>query len=317
MDLCGFKVGLDQPLFLIAGPCVIESEQLAMDTAGTLKELCASLGIPFGDLSSGRTVSFPDGHLIKQFTIAEGVAAADGLVSLPKLKTHALTRMTGAVKNQFGCIPGMLKSEFHARMPDIEHFSQMLVDLNRLIRPRLAVMDAVIAMEGNGPRNGDPRPMNILLFPMEGDPLAASAFTGPNLLLRGQDDLFTAGNDVVRAIAEMTDALRGVGATLALSLTTLVAAVGLLADPAVFITATPDEALRAEAADFLRPLLPGITIEVELVPALGREVPQGGESQRGPACAGSPAHRGEGHGVRVRQTAGRASAPPCGRAPRR
>lgn len=47
MKLCGFEVGLDQPLFLIAGPCVIESESLAMDTAGTLKELCAEVGISF------------------------------------------------------------------------------------------------------------------------------------------------------------------------------------------------------------------------------------------------------------------------------
>ncbi|MEJ2646576.1 MAG: 3-deoxy-8-phosphooctulonate synthase [Gammaproteobacteria bacterium] len=47
MDLCGFPVGLDRPLFLIAGPCVIESEQLALDTAGQLKELTGALGIPF------------------------------------------------------------------------------------------------------------------------------------------------------------------------------------------------------------------------------------------------------------------------------
>ncbi|OOG38799.1 3-deoxy-8-phosphooctulonate synthase [Polaromonas sp. A23] len=47
MKLCGFDVGLDQPFFLIAGPCVIESEQLQMDTAGTLKEITSSLGIPF------------------------------------------------------------------------------------------------------------------------------------------------------------------------------------------------------------------------------------------------------------------------------
>ncbi len=47
MDLCGFKVGLDQPFFLIAGPCVIESEQLQLDVAGQLKEITASLGIPF------------------------------------------------------------------------------------------------------------------------------------------------------------------------------------------------------------------------------------------------------------------------------
>ena len=47
MKLCGFEVGIDQPLFLIAGPCVIESEQLALDTAGVLKEMTTALGIPF------------------------------------------------------------------------------------------------------------------------------------------------------------------------------------------------------------------------------------------------------------------------------
>jgi 2-dehydro-3-deoxyphosphooctonate aldolase (KDO 8-P synthase) len=47
MKLCGFDVGLDRPIFLIAGPCVIESRQLALDTAGMLKEICAGLGVPF------------------------------------------------------------------------------------------------------------------------------------------------------------------------------------------------------------------------------------------------------------------------------
>jgi len=47
MELCGFEVGLERPLFLIAGPCVIESEQLVLDTAGTVKEICTRLGIPY------------------------------------------------------------------------------------------------------------------------------------------------------------------------------------------------------------------------------------------------------------------------------
>jgi uncharacterized protein (DUF362 family)/NAD-dependent dihydropyrimidine dehydrogenase PreA subunit len=131
------------------------------------------LGIEAADFSRGRTVSFPDGRLIKQFTIAEPVLDADGLVSLPKLKTHALTRMTGAIKNQFGCIPGMLKGEFHTRMPDIERFSQMLVDLNRFLAPRLCVMDGVVGMEGNGPRGGTPRQVGVLL--LSDDPVALDA----------------------------------------------------------------------------------------------------------------------------------------------
>ncbi len=47
MELCGFRIGLDRPLFLIAGPCVVESRQMAMDTAGALKEITGALGIPF------------------------------------------------------------------------------------------------------------------------------------------------------------------------------------------------------------------------------------------------------------------------------
>jgi 2-dehydro-3-deoxyphosphooctonate aldolase (KDO 8-P synthase) len=67
MKLCGFQVGLDQPIFLIAGPCVIESRQLALDTAGMLKEICAELGVPFiykssydkANRSSGRSFRGP------------------------------------------------------------------------------------------------------------------------------------------------------------------------------------------------------------------------------------------------------------------
>jgi uncharacterized protein (DUF362 family)/NAD-dependent dihydropyrimidine dehydrogenase PreA subunit len=128
-----------------------------------IAQVAETLGVSYADFAEGRQVSFAEGLLIKQFTIASAVLDADGLVTLPKLKTHALTRMTGAVKNQFGCIPGMLKSEFHVRMPDAERFAQMLVDLNRLLRPRLAIMDGVIGMEGNGPRGGDPRRIGAII----------------------------------------------------------------------------------------------------------------------------------------------------------
>jgi uncharacterized protein (DUF362 family)/ferredoxin len=135
-----------------------------------LAAVADDLGIAMADFSTGETVSFPEGHLIKQFTIASGVLAADGIVSLPKMKSHGLTRFTGAIKNQFGCIPGMLKPEFHARLSDPERFSQMLVDLNLLLRPRLYVMDGIVAMEGNGPRSGTPRQVSALLFST--DPVA-------------------------------------------------------------------------------------------------------------------------------------------------
>ena len=138
-----------------------------------LESVAEELGIPFADFSDGRQVPFPDGELIKTWFIANGALDADGIVSLPKMKTHGLSRMTGAVKNQFGCVPGMRKGEFHARMSDVRRFSTMLVDLNRLLQTRLFVMDGIVAMEGNGPRNGDPRPARVLLF--SEDPVALDA----------------------------------------------------------------------------------------------------------------------------------------------
>ena len=129
-----------------------------------LHEIANALSLELVDFVNGEAVSFPEGIQNKQFTIARGVLSADGIVSLPKMKSHGLTRLTGAIKNQFGCVPGPLKAEFHARLPMARLFSQMLVDLNRFLKPRLYIMDGIVAMEGNGPQNGTPRPMNVLLF---------------------------------------------------------------------------------------------------------------------------------------------------------
>ncbi len=80
MRLCGFEIGLDKPFFLIAGPCVVESEQLQMDTAGTLKDICASLGIPFIFKSSYDKANRSSG------TSFRGPGMARGLEILAKVK---------------------------------------------------------------------------------------------------------------------------------------------------------------------------------------------------------------------------------------
>jgi uncharacterized protein (DUF362 family)/NAD-dependent dihydropyrimidine dehydrogenase PreA subunit len=138
-----------------------------------LKHVGDELGFTVADFDHGREISHKTALLNKKFVIANGILNADGIVSLPKLKTHGLTRITGAVKNQFGCIPGILKSQFHVKIADPYDFATMLVDLNTLIRPRLYVMDSVMAMEGNGPRNGKPREINVLL--LSADPIALDA----------------------------------------------------------------------------------------------------------------------------------------------
>ena len=73
MRLCNFEVGLDKPLFLIAGPCVIESEQLALDTAGQLKEMCQKLGIPFIYKSSYDKANRSSGKTFRGFGMEAGL----------------------------------------------------------------------------------------------------------------------------------------------------------------------------------------------------------------------------------------------------
>jgi len=138
-----------------------------------IREVAAKLNIDPADFKSGKEIFFAEGHQNKKFTIANGVLDSDGVISLPKMKTHGFQRVTGAVKNQFGCIPGARKGEFHMRIPDASEFARMLIDLNACVHPRLYIMDGIMAMEGNGPRGGTPRQMNVLL--LSADPIALDA----------------------------------------------------------------------------------------------------------------------------------------------
>ena len=166
-------------LFLAAGAVVSYGDSPPTgNTQGAAKKsgltaIADELGLKTADFKTGREVLFEEGRQNKKFVIAQGVLESDGVISLPKLKTHGLVRYTGCVKNQFGCIPGVLKGEFHVKLPDALNFAKMLVDLNNLIMPRLYIMDGIEAMEGNGPRGGNLRRMNVLLF--SEDPIALDA----------------------------------------------------------------------------------------------------------------------------------------------
>ena len=130
-------------------------------------------GLARADFASGSIVPFPEGRTAKSFYLCKGVQEADALINVCKMKTHALERITGAVKNLYGCITGVNKATGHAAYPNSDVFAEMLCDLNRCIGPRLHIMDGISAMEGNGPTSGTPTPMNVLLF--SDDPVALDA----------------------------------------------------------------------------------------------------------------------------------------------
>ena len=71
--------------------------------------------------------------------------------------------LSAGAKNLFGAVPGTVKPEYHFRYPDPDDFAHMIVDLNEYFRPRLVICDAVVAMQGNGPTQGQPRALGALL----------------------------------------------------------------------------------------------------------------------------------------------------------
>ena len=126
--------------------------------------------IPAVDYSEGVKTAYPQGVQAKEFILPKELLEQDCVISLSKMKTHALERITGAVKNSYGFIYGFHKAKGHTQYPSADSFARMLIDLNKCVAPKLYVMDGIVAMEGNGPGSGDPVPMNVLLMSI--DPVA-------------------------------------------------------------------------------------------------------------------------------------------------
>lgn len=85
------------------------------------------------------------------------------MINVAKAKTHVHAGLTLATKNLFGCVPGLRKSQWHLRAGrDEKMFARLVVDIAETVAPRLNIVDAVVAMEGNGPGSGEVRPVGRL-----------------------------------------------------------------------------------------------------------------------------------------------------------
>ena len=108
-------------------------------------------------------VDNPGATFLKHLTVTEMLRDVDKVISVSKLKTHGMTMFTGAVKNMFGIVPGMLKAEYHFKMQELDDFCNALIDVCFYGKPVLSFMDAVIGMEGAGPSAGNPREIGAVI----------------------------------------------------------------------------------------------------------------------------------------------------------
>ncbi len=122
-------------------------------------EECGATFAPFSD-----SVPVQSTHFFHELELARDILDAEVIINLPKLKTHQMMGMTCAVKNLFGAVVGLRKPKLHLQAgSDKKLFARMLLDLAGKIQPALTIVDAVVAMEGEGPGSGDPKEMGALL----------------------------------------------------------------------------------------------------------------------------------------------------------
>jgi uncharacterized protein (DUF362 family) len=141
---------------------VVESDQVLEDVERAFRasgraEVCARAGARWVNMqeADAALVEAPENVVLKRIRVPRILREA-ALVTVPVMKTHAKTVLSGALKNQWGCLPKM-RHEYHLVLDDA------IADLNAVLRPRFAVMDATVGLEGDGPKSGHPRVVDRVL----------------------------------------------------------------------------------------------------------------------------------------------------------
>jgi uncharacterized protein (DUF362 family)/Pyruvate/2-oxoacid:ferredoxin oxidoreductase delta subunit len=126
-----------------------------LDKSG-IRQLAEELGI--------KIIRFERAKMMDGIPIAEEVFNSDLIISLPKFKTHSLTVITAGVKNCFGLVPGLFKTDAHRKYPKADDFSPLLLKIYKIVKPAITILDGIWAMEGDGPANGMPRKVGLMLM---------------------------------------------------------------------------------------------------------------------------------------------------------
>lgn len=129
-----------------------------------MKEISDELDIPLVEFSSPTQIKNVSNKVFKRIELAKQIFEADKIINIPKLKTHSQMLMTLGVKNNFGAVVKQAKAEWHSTAgTSRELFAALLLDIYLSVRPVLTILDGVWAMEGNGPTNGRPKFIGVVM----------------------------------------------------------------------------------------------------------------------------------------------------------
>jgi uncharacterized protein (DUF362 family)/Pyruvate/2-oxoacid:ferredoxin oxidoreductase delta subunit len=157
-------------LLIDLGAKPVIGDSPAMGTANSvaakigLDEFLSSSDAAIINLSHPKEVALKNPIKYRKLELSSQVFEFDLVVNLAKLKTHDLLLLTLAVKNLFGCVVGKRKPAYHleaGHKPEL--FAELLLEIYKCVSPSISIIDAIIAMEGNGPGNGDPKKLGLLM----------------------------------------------------------------------------------------------------------------------------------------------------------
>ncbi len=154
---------------------VVESDATMTDATKAFKitgmaEMCERNGVEWLNLrhlEDKVNIPIPNGEALKKITVPR-IVKDSAVISAAKMKTHMQTKVTLGMKNMFGILPDKFKAKFH-----LKGISKVVVDINRVLRPALTVIDGFTAMEGKGPTQGNPVKMDTIIA--GADPVATDS----------------------------------------------------------------------------------------------------------------------------------------------
>jgi uncharacterized protein (DUF362 family) len=155
--------------YVVESDATITNADKAFEKTG-MKEMCNRNGIEWLNLRhvKGRVkIEIPNGEALKSITVPR-IVTESAIISAAKLKTHLNTKVTLGMKNMFGLLPDKLKGKYH-----MKGISKVVVDINSVLRSALTVIDGFMGMEGQGPVDGTPVQMNLIIAGT--DPVATDA----------------------------------------------------------------------------------------------------------------------------------------------
>jgi uncharacterized protein (DUF362 family) len=160
---------LSVKVYVVESDATITNADKAFEATG-MKDMCSRNGVEWLNLRHVKDtvkLAVPNGEVLKSITVPRLVIES-AVISAAKLKTHADTGVTLGMKNMFGLLPDKFKGKYHLR-----GISKVIVDINTVLKPALTVIDGFVGMEGQGPVDGIPVKMDLIIAGT--DPVATDA----------------------------------------------------------------------------------------------------------------------------------------------